>query len=248
MPPRTFTPAPDAVYEDDLYLISFPKSGNTWARFLFANLLKSDAGEVIDFHTAVRYVPEVDTHNEAIDALARPRILKSHATVSAVYPRVIYLVRDPRDAYISYYHYRQGRLPEGMRFSAFLRSQHVWPCRWHEHVGPWIDRERVLVVRYEDMLADTACELRRMVNFWSQRSFNDAQINAAVEASRFEQMKRLEQTNGRPFMNELAARQARPFMRKGGTGDWREHFTAADAQLVRREAGGLMQRLGYDWS
>ena len=36
-----------AVFPDDTFLVSFPKSGNTWARFLIANLVRPN--ETIDF-------------------------------------------------------------------------------------------------------------------------------------------------------------------------------------------------------
>ena len=69
---------PSTVYPDDVFIVSYPKSGNTWVRFLIANLLKQQ-NEEIDFYTVNRYVPEVGRHEEIIAGLKRPRIMKSHA-------------------------------------------------------------------------------------------------------------------------------------------------------------------------
>jgi len=44
-----------AVFPDDTFLVSYPKSGNTWARFLIANLIHP--GEKIDFSNVNRIIP-----------------------------------------------------------------------------------------------------------------------------------------------------------------------------------------------
>jgi len=54
--------------------VSYLKSGNTWVRFLIANLIKT-SDDHIDFHTAVKYVPEIGIHNDEISRLSRPRII-----------------------------------------------------------------------------------------------------------------------------------------------------------------------------
>ena len=47
---RNFT-----VYPDDTFLVSYPKSGNTWVRFLLANLLFPD--EEVGFANINRLLP-----------------------------------------------------------------------------------------------------------------------------------------------------------------------------------------------
>src|SRR6266567_6631593 len=44
-----------AVFPDDTFLVSYPKSGNTWARFLIANLVRPY--EKIDFSNVNRVIP-----------------------------------------------------------------------------------------------------------------------------------------------------------------------------------------------
>jgi tetratricopeptide (TPR) repeat protein len=89
---------PSTLYPDDIFITSYPKSGNTWLRFLLANLLKQQ-DEEIDFHTVHNYVPEVGKQEEIIKTLRRPRVMKSHAPYISEYPKVIYLIRDGRDVY-----------------------------------------------------------------------------------------------------------------------------------------------------
>ncbi len=238
------------IYDDDLFLVSYPKSGNTWMRFLLANLMRIDLegfdAEPIDFNSAVQYVPEYELHTDAVDAAARPRILKSHTEYDASFPRVVYLVRDPRDVYVSYYHYLRKRLPEGFTLNDFLQKQDLHPCHWHEHVTGWIDQPNVLTIRYEDMLADTAMQVHNLVAYWRQRGFTDEQIDVAVSRSSFNNMKQIEQSGGRPFRSERHRELSTPFMRSGKAGAWMRHFSEGDHQLLIDRMGEQMARLGYD--
>lgn len=246
--PSANTPPP--IHDDDLFLVSYPKSGNTWMRFLLANLLRSQAAaasdEPIDFHSAVRYVPEYELHTDEVNAAERPRVLKSHTPYNSEFPRVVYLVRDPRDVYVSYYHYMRKRLPADTGISAFIRMDGLHPCHWHGHVAGWVDRPNVRVIRYEDMLSDTAGQLRRFLAFWGERSFSDAQIAYAVRQSSFTSMKQLEQSKGRPFASEQHRKQSTPFMRCGKAGAWHTQISPADHDYLVGLMGDLMTRFGYD--
>ncbi len=44
------------VFDDDTFIVSFPKSGNTWTRFLIANLLHPE--EPANFGNIDRLIPE----------------------------------------------------------------------------------------------------------------------------------------------------------------------------------------------
>jgi len=44
------------IWPDDIFLVSFPKSGNTWTRFLIANLVHPE--EKVGFENIHRLVPD----------------------------------------------------------------------------------------------------------------------------------------------------------------------------------------------
>jgi hypothetical protein len=97
-----------AVYPDDTFLVSFPKSGNTWARFLIANLVRPN--EKIDFSSVNGVIPGPEvTSNRELLRVARPRIIKSHQYFDPRYKQVIYIARDPRDVVVSQYHFQRKR-------------------------------------------------------------------------------------------------------------------------------------------
>jgi len=230
--------------DQDVLLISYPRSGNTWVRFLLANIIKP-AGLEIDFHNVHYYVPELNRNNEIIQALDPPRVVKTHALYKSAYPRVIYLVRDGRDVYVSYYHYRLKQLDEGITFGDFLRRDDHFPSRWKEHIDSWLTSgmggENLLLVRYEDLLEEPEAELKRMVAFIGLES-SDQAIHQAVEDSRFDRMREIDQTKGRKY--NLTG--TKDFVRKGKAGTWRDEFKPEDIEYFKRTAGMTLIQLGYE--
>lgn len=65
------------VFPDDIFLTSYPRSGNTWSRFLIGNLIYQD--EPTTFLNVEERIPEIYFNSDhRLRALIRPRILKSH--------------------------------------------------------------------------------------------------------------------------------------------------------------------------
>src|SRR5689334_7193419 len=93
-----------SVFPDDVFLVSYPRSGNTWTRFLLGNLLWQDTP--VTFSNIESRIPEIYFNPDRLmRQLRRPRLLKSHECFQPHYPRVIYIVRDPRDVATSFYHH-----------------------------------------------------------------------------------------------------------------------------------------------
>lgn len=114
---------------------------------------------------------------------------------------------------------------------------------WSGHVRSWCDESGlpVLIVRYEDLKADTAVAFAKILAF-SDKPVDDARIAAAVENARFERLKDIEQTKGFSEFSDYARGN---FFRKGKVGGWREELTP---DLVRRLVdahGDVMHRFGY---
>ena len=184
---RTFCrirPAEDGTFKSDapkirpgdVFVTSYPKSGNTWVRFLLANALYPNYD--IDFQSIHGLIPEVGIEGEYhnADLPSSPRLWKSHSLHQDSYPKVIYIVRDGRDVYTSYYHYRSHTLPDGTSFEEFIRNEDfLWPSTWAEHVQSWLGNrispeDNVLIVRFEDLKTDPRSELHRMLNFIGRAS------------------------------------------------------------------------------
>lgn len=238
---------PEEFRRDDVFVVSYPKSGNTWVRFLLANALYPEVD--VNFDTVDELIPEVvDKDHEKAPAcemrrsnLPPPRLLKSHAPYRSSYPRVIYILRDGRDVYASYYNFRRPDFSEETMFEEFLEAEH-WPTRWSDHVDGWMkasdSRDNILVVRFEDLKEDSARELRRMISFIGKEPMSDARIQRATEASSFENMCRLEEEKG-------GVTKPVRFMRKGKVGSWQELFTDEARDIFKRKEGETLLRFGY---
>ena len=95
-----------AVYPDDTFVVSYPRSGNTWTRFLIANLVHAD--QDVSFANIEKLIPDTSSQsNRALKATLRPRIIKTHEYFDHRYPKIIYIVRDPRDVVLSYYDFQR---------------------------------------------------------------------------------------------------------------------------------------------
>src|SRR5881397_1861057 len=87
------------VFPDDVFIVSYPRSGNTWTRFLVGNLVYQD--EPVTFANIESRIPEIYLFpDRVLRSLPRPRMLKSHECFDPRYQRVIYIVRDPRDVVV----------------------------------------------------------------------------------------------------------------------------------------------------
>lgn len=176
----------------------------------------------------------------------------------AMYPpaaisQVIYIVRDPRDVLSSLADHMGITLPEAAssmsqpdftlaRQNSKIKTQ--LPQRlssWSSHVTGWLDSGLSLIlVRYEDMIADMAHELRRVADFAGLSASDDA-IRRAVEATRFDRLQAQETETGFREKSVFSER----FFRKGRAGGWRTDVPPELVAQIERDHGAVMRRLGY---
>src|ERR1700754_3798391 len=75
------------IFPDDVYVVSYPRSGNTWTRFLLGNLLYPDPATFSNIESRVAEIYFNPDH--VLRRLPRPRLLKSHEAFHPNYPHVI---------------------------------------------------------------------------------------------------------------------------------------------------------------
>src|SRR3954467_11202482 len=134
-----------AVFPDDIMIVSYPRSGNTWTRFLIANLVHPN--EAVTFENIERLIPDTSAiSNRALKKVPRPRLIKSHEYFDHRYPKVIYIVRDPRDVALSYYDFprKYGFIQAGHPVEQFVADfvggrlvSADWGT-WAENVASWL--------------------------------------------------------------------------------------------------------------
>ena len=131
------------VWPDDIFLVSFPKSGNTWTRFLLANLMNPD--KPVGFADIEQVVPDIAACSGAdFRRTPRPRLIKSHDGFDPRYRRVIYIIRDPRDVAVSLYFYAKKvkNIDDSFSLDAFVKRLLVpgrsYSGTWGENAGSWL--------------------------------------------------------------------------------------------------------------
>jgi hypothetical protein len=243
-----------AVFPDDIFIVSYPKSGNTWTRFLIANLAYPD--EPANFANINRLTPDPEgLSKRQLSRQPRPRILKSHQYFDPRYPRIIYVVRDPRDVALSQYHFHRKRklidddYPVERFVTRFIAGETSPYASWGQNVGSWLatrnNRPGFLLLRYEDMIEDPAQELAKVASFLGLSATRE-RIDQAVERSSADQMRKLEQTQALMWSSTRNTRQDIPFVRSAKSGGWKTGLPEASVAELEAAWGTIMTLLRYD--
>lgn len=241
-----------SMHDNDLVIASFPKSGNTWVRFFFANLLFPEK-RPITFMNVINYIPELSDDQSIIlntNLNHNPiTVYKSHSLFTENYKNVIYLVRDGRDAYLSYFYYLHNRVSGIKSLNDVLTKEDLFPSHWQEHCASWLHNrhQNLLVIRYEDLRYNCYPQFKKMVEFLNL-PYSDMEIYEAANQCNFNTMSKLEDQFGRPFLNQNEIRLANKFMRKGIVGDWRSHYNLKEKELFNRRNVSMLIELGYESS
>lgn len=242
----------------DIYLVSYPKSGNTWMRYLMAYAIWPNLND-IDLVEMASYIPSFGLNNDMEKMLdsnspcnkLNHRIIKEHTRYNkkakSHIDRAIYLVRDGRDAIVSYWHFCNQRDQTSVPLSEFIelsaKPEHSYGA-WKTHVTGWINAEleEKLLIRYEDLLKNPEIWLKKALEFAGVDAPDEA-INQAISRASFDSMKKLEQTKG----FNLDQLKTVNFVRQGKQGTWRESFGENDLARFNKFHGGAIQELGYIW-
>lgn len=242
------------VYPDDTFLVSYPKSGSTWARFLLAAL--ANPSETVSFANIDRLLPSISSRSKRdLRNQARPRLIKSHEYFDARYQNVIYVVRDPRDVVLSQYRFflKRGAIDDGYALDRFVNRFMTGDLNsygsWGENVGSWLAtrqaNKRFLLLRYEDMLGETARELTKVAEFLAMK-VSAEHIARCVEQGSADRMRDLEKKQGDQWVTTKGKRKDVPFVGAAKAGGWKSGLTPQHIEQIESAWGPLMRYLGYE--
>jgi Sulfotransferase domain len=108
-------------------------------------------------------------------------------------------------------------------------------------------RKKFLLLRYEDILANTEGELSRVAEFLNIAATPE-RLKRAVDLSSAGRMRNLEKQQGEQWVFTKGMRQDIPFIRSAKSGGWRASLTNADVEQIENAWGTAMERLGYTLS
>jgi len=248
------------------WLASYPKSGNTWLRFMLANIIAG--GPPACSADVSRLIPDIHRRGD-LDGVSGDLFVKTHFMRTGKHPmiadtaRAVHVVRHPRDVLLSALNYRRMEgVIEGLTDEQYARAfiagsgDPLWAKlgygSWTAHAASWSQATPwpVLTVRYEDLKADTAGVLRRVLGFVGLDA-SDAAVARAVAQSTFDNLRALEvrerasKTPGLFPGSGADTRAGRFFFNKGTSGRSLDTIRPGlDASFDARFAPALA-RLGY---
>ena len=173
-----------------------------------------------------------------------------------LYPKTIYIMRDPRSVLVSYYHHALHDLGEHeWTLDAYVEEMLTYGCikrlepelvRWDKHVSSWLERSKhqpVKFVKYEEMKRDRRRVLEDVIKFIGF-ACDDEDIALAVEQGSFENMRKNEETYGaEPYSGTKGERGY--FVRNGKVDGWKKELPPDLAARIEREFSATMRLAGY---
>lgn len=218
-----------------LWLASFPRSGNTFARAILLHVYGIKSTAFALSHTDERFKDYaesdiVKTH-ECFEDLKDEE--KSHAKV--------YIVRDGRDCVVSMAHQQADLLGENSKsfnrrmLEVITAPKHVHFGGWSRNVKSWIDRADV-IIKFEDLIVDPIGQIERI------RAVYDLPEPDRSKLPSFDDMKAgksgfAKRKNDPEF--------AQKFFRRGKAGAWQDEMPWFVQQVYWYYHGSTMKKLGY---
>jgi uncharacterized membrane protein YkvA (DUF1232 family) len=222
---------------------------------LVCNLINPD--DPVNFAELESRIPEIYyVPDRILRGFPRPRVIKSHECFDPRYKKTIYIVRDPRDVLISYYEFQLKRrvISDDCSLEEFLprfMESDIEPKTgsWRDHVVSWVatraGQKSFLLLRYEDMLADTQKESAKIASFLGLDS-DPERVARAVALSSADRMRQLEKEQSRQWKATRKTRQDKPFVRKAAAGGWKSTLPEPCVAKIESAWGDVMRSVGYE--
>lgn len=239
------------VNTDDVFLVGYPGSGTTWLKILVAAIVYGVDLERTPYAVISDLIP--NRSSKYYRRLARPMYFKGHYLPMLGLRRVVYLVRDGRDATLSNYH-RFSLLPHrAMELRSLVQQGDPRSGTWHDHVETWLanpyDAE-MLIIRYEDLKGNGIHELRRLCHFLGVEREDDVlasvydKASFATVSAKLAREIQVGEAPG-PWKRSPWRTGYDAFLRRGEVGDYRDEMPDNVTEEFMAQAAATLQRLGY---
>uniref|UniRef100_UPI00358EA902 sulfotransferase 1C2-like isoform X1 n=1 Tax=Myxine glutinosa TaxID=7769 RepID=UPI00358EA902 len=238
---------------DDTFIASYPKSGLVWTTQVMEMIqLQGDVEAYKANKKLVPFlefsIPNVEISMPAvkmINNLPSPRVINIHSPISHISKsilekkcKVICVLRNPKDVVVSYYHFHtfSNIAPNPGTWSEFLQNFMIGKVAfssWFDHVKGWWSLRKqpnIFFLFYEAMKKDLGYEAGRLASFLGRDLSPEAMKNL-VEQLSFNSMK-TNMDEKIPNFKTVAGFSFKQFIRKGQVGDWKNHFTVAQNEVM----------------
>ncbi|XP_005103703.3 sulfotransferase 1C2-like [Aplysia californica] len=185
----------------------------------------------------------LDIIRDTFPTLPSPRVLASHRWFQFLpkqafekKPRLVYVLRNPKDAWVSYFKLYTSYKSEDMYFCGSweeyfelqMSGEFVWGS-WFQHVlavEQFITEHPefpVYVIQFEKLKERPAEVIQEFCRFLNVPEDKAKEI---ADATKFQNMKKeVLKGDGGVLMKQMFKDEHHGYLRKGNMGDWKEYFT-----------------------
>ncbi|XP_038983503.1 flavonol sulfotransferase-like [Phoenix dactylifera] len=255
---------------DDLFVLSYPKSGTTWLKALAFAIMNRTRYSMADHpllrsnpHECVLFIQRLfsDGRPSKLEAMPSPRLLGSHLpypllpnSMKGSGSRFLYVCRDPKDVFISRWHFNDKMSPDsvepipfGKAFDLYCDGVSPYGSIWEHALGYWEESlrrpEKVLFLKYEEMLEEPAGSAKKLAEFmgcpFSPEEEKEGVVEGIIRLCSFDSLSKLAGSMTHKLNTKLPL-QTTSFFRKGEAGDWRNHMSE---EMARRMDAVTSQKL-----
>lgn len=231
---------------EDVFIVSYPKSGTTWLAQILREIAKPTMPEGMDEQQVIGgTVPFFESvHPTVLDTYPSPRYMCTHLPYSMMPHnskkklKYIFIARNPRDVAASFFHWMRvldklewdGSWDEFIGY--FLKGNVPYGSYFDHILGWWNhqDDENLIFLKYEDMKKDLLGHVKKIAEF-IEVPISQEEAQRVTQACSFSSMKADPKTNYDRYRDKIYKKDSTfSFMRKGVVGDWKNYFS--DEQLA----------------
>ncbi|TKY47053.1 Cytosolic sulfotransferase 5 [Spatholobus suberectus] len=252
------------AHDTDILIVSTPKSGTTWLKaWTFALLHRNQYPNTQQNHPLLTNNPhflvpflELDLylHSDPLPDLTSfpsPRLFSTHlpytslpTSVTQSSCKIVYLCRDPKDAFVSLWHFTnklrpQSKGPNSLHeaFHKFCRGVSLYGPFWVHVLGYWHksleEPDKIMFMRFEEMKMKPGFVLKQLANFmgcpFSKQEEGAGVVDKILKLCSFDNLSNLQvNRNGKLESGE----QHKAFFRRGEIGDWKNYLTVEMIQQL----------------
>lgn len=199
------------VRPDDVWIVTYPKSGTTWTQeliWLVCNELDFQKAQDVPQDTRFPFIDLIglrdlpEPFNPLRDALKMPspRFIKSHLPPAflpnalwSVQPKMVHVRRNPKSVAVSYYHHSVSLHSYNGTLDQFIRSmmnELVYYSPFHRHVIEFSELRypNMLSLCFEDMKRDLSGTIAEVCRFFN-KTYTPEQVAQLVEHLSFDRMR-----------------------------------------------------------
>uniref|UniRef100_A0A4W6BM27 Sulfotransferase n=1 Tax=Lates calcarifer TaxID=8187 RepID=A0A4W6BM27_LATCA len=247
-PPQSLKYYEDFAFRpDDIIIATYPKSGTTWMQEIVPLIVSGGDPASVETLPNWNRVPWLEVYNARnlnLEERPSPRVFATHFHYNMmppgffeVKPRVIYVMRNPKDVFTSSFHYygitsflvKPGSQSEFLH--KFLDGKVMFGS-WFDHVKSWLnaeDKQHIMYICYEEMIMDLKDSVARIAQFL-EKPLDAEVVEKIADRCLFKNMKQNNMSNYSMVSCEFIDQTKSEFLRKGIAGDWKNQLTVAEVE------------------